>query len=243
MIFFSKIKKDFILDDYKKNIKRFIKLKTFYFLINSTKPISKYYGLERGNSIDRYYIDKFLEKNKNKIRGNCLEILNNNYTTKYGISKNIKSDVLDIEKENKKANIIDDLRNLKKISDNTYNCIILTQVLQFIDDLDSAISECFRILKPGGVLLATLPSISRIDCVANIKGDFWRFTKASAKFLFEKQFESSKLDISSFGNAKSGAYFFVGFSQEDVSQKILEENDQNFPVIITVRAQKNENNN
>lgn len=241
MIFFSKIRKKIILDNYKKIIRRFIKLKTLYFLFSSTKPISKYYGLERGNSIDRYYIDKFLERNKNKIRGKCLEILNNHYTTKYSIEKDIESDVLDIDKENKKASIIDDLRNLKKISDNTYDCIILTQVLQFIDDLDSAVSECFRILKPGGVLLVTLPSISRIDCVANIKGDFWRFTKASAKFLFEKQFESSELDINSFGNAKSGAYFFVGFSQEDVSQKVLEENDQNFPVIITVRAEKNEN--
>ncbi len=38
-------------------------------------------------------------------------------------------------------------------STRTYDCIILTQTLQLIDDLGAAIAECSRILRPGGVLL------------------------------------------------------------------------------------------
>ncbi len=235
----KKILKKIPLDNsIKQFIRRIIKLPYFYFLSSNIKPASNFYGIDRGKPIDRFYIEKFLEENKSFITGNCLEVLNNDYTIKYGEGKIIKSDVIDIESGNKNANIIDDLRDLKKISDNTYDCIILTQVFQFIDDVESAISECYRILKKDGTLLATMPSISRIDCVAGEKGDFWRFTKAGAKYLFQKKFEKKMTDIKSKGNSKVGIYFYTGFAQEDISTKILLKDDENFPLIITVKAQK-----
>lgn len=239
---FKKIKRELIPSGLKGFIRRLIKPRFFYFIFNSTNPVSEYYGLDRGRPIDRFYIEDFLEKNKEHIKGNCLEVLNNDYTEKYGGDDVIKSDILDIDKNNKKATIIDDLRSLKNISDETYDCVILTQVLQFIDDLDSVISACHRILKKNGILLATLPAISRIDCVSGIEGDFWRFTQASARFLFEKKFEPSELEISSRGNVKAGTYFYTGFSQEDISSKILIEDDGNFPVLITVKAKKDGKN-
>lgn len=212
--------------------------KYIYFLSNSSKPLSTQYGFDRGLPLDRFFIDDFLNKHSSYIKGNCLEILNNDYTVKYGYNNVIKSDVLDIDESNKKATIIDDLRNLKKIRDNTYDTIILTQVLQFIDDVESAISECHRILKPNGIILVTLPSISRADCTSGTDGDFWRFTQASAKYLFEKSFKTENIEINFYGNARSGIYFYAGLSVEDTPKKILLDKDNNFPTIITVRATK-----
>jgi len=232
------IKKILFSERTRKLIRRFVKSYTVYFLRRTTTPLSNYYGFDRGTPIDRFYIENFLKQNQQHIKGVCLELLNDNYTKRYGGERVIKSDVLDIEDTNKNATIIDDLRYLKKISDDAYDCIILTQVFQFIDDVPSAISECHRILKKDGVLLVTLPSLSRIDCTSGINGDYWRFTEASAKYLFEKKFNTEQLTISSCGNVRSGIYFYAGLSQEDVSKKVFKKNDQNFPLIVTVKAIK-----
>lgn len=212
--------------------------KYIYFLSHSAKPLSNYYGFDRGKPLDRYYIEQFLQKNKKDIAGNCLELLNNTYTVQYGEDRVTQSDILDIEETNKKATIIDDLRTLDTVADATYQCIILTQVFQFIDNLDAAIAQCHRVLKSGGVLLVTLPSISRIDCTSGVEGDYWRFTKASARYLFTKQFVSDQLTIESYGNVRAGIYFYAGLAQEDTPKSIYKKNDPQFPLLITVRAEK-----
>ena len=223
---------------YKFIYRNVIKNKSVYFITSSSKPISNMYGFDRGKPLDRHYIENFLENNKRDVRGTCLELLNDEYTKKYGGARVTKNVILDIEKENSKATLISDLRNLSEIKDDTFDCIILTQVLQFIDDVDMAISECHRTLKPGGVMLVTVPSISRIDCSSGEKGDFWRFTTASAHFLFEKKFKKKNVLVNSFGNARIGLYFYAGLAEEDTPKKLFNQNDANFPLIITVKATK-----
>lgn len=214
--------------------------KGIFYLFNSKKPLSSLYGLDRGVPIDRYYIEKFLKNNEELIEGNCLELLDNKYTKEFGGDNVKKSDILDIDTDNKRANIIGDLRNLSNIQSNSYNCIILTQVFQFIDDLDSAISECRRILKRGGCLLVTLPSVSRIDCVSGSDGDYWRFTKASAKYIFSKFFKKDDIEIKSFGNVSVCINFLAGVSLSEVNKNSLDFNDESFPLLITVKATKND---
>lgn len=229
---------NFLRGIYKSIYRNILKNKSVYFLSTSTKPISDIYGFDRGKPLDRHYIEKFLDENKKNVHGVCLELLNNVYTKKYGGMNIIESVVLDIERENRNATLISDLRNLKEVEDNTFDCIILTQVLQFIDDVDAAISECYRTLKSGGTLLATMPSISRIDCAAGEKGDYWRFTTASAHFLFEKKFKKENVSINPQGNARVGLYFYAGLAEEDTPKKLFHTNDKNFPLIITVKATK-----
>src|SRR3972149_8901614 len=120
----------------------------------SAKPLSHKFGFDRGNPIDRYWIEKFLTANKKLITGRCLEVTDSFYTIKFGL-KVTKSDVLDINPKNKLATIHGDLKHLTTVKSNTYDCLILTHVLGLIDDVQAAACECHRILKPGGVLLFT----------------------------------------------------------------------------------------
>jgi len=214
-----------------------LKNKTLYFLLSSPKPLSDWYGFDRGTPLDRFYIESFLEKHQAHIQGICLELQDDTYTKRFGQARATKSDVLDINKNNKKATIIADLRNMTKTPPDSYDCIILTQVLQFIDLPSKALGECWRILKPGGVLLTTLPSISRIDCQSGIEEDYWRFTKAGAKVIFSTQ-DWKQLQIESHGNCRSGLYFLAGVSKEEASSYSLNSHDENFPLIISVFAQK-----
>lgn len=237
--FFNKIKKvlkkaSFIASNGK-TIRRAITPLRAYMARQTTKPLSDYYGFDRGVPIDRFYIERFLEKNKSHIKGACLEILDDTYTKTFGKERVSKSDILDIDKGNKNATIIADLRHMPEVASNSYDSIIITQVLQFIDDPVSALKEIHRILKPGGHVLATMPVVSRVDCASGIDGDFWRFTEASAKTLF-KHFEDARIE--SHGNCRIGMYFLAGASQEDVSRKILDTDDRQFPLIITALAKK-----
>lgn len=209
-----------------------------YFFSSSTKPLSEWHGFDRGTPLDRFYIEGFLEKNKHLIHGTCLEIFDDTYTKRFGETRVAKADILDIESSNTNATIIADLRNMPQIADNSYDTIILTQVFQFIDAPEAALRECYRILKPGGHILATLPCLSRMDRISGIDADYWRFTKAGTKVLFEKAFEPSKLRIESCGNVRSGILSWIGASVEDASRHILEKNDAQFPLLINVVAEK-----
>ena len=218
----------------RKLMRRLIYPGWFYFLRRKLTPISKKYGMNRGSPVDRYYMRDFLSKNRDDIRGTCLEIKDNHYSQEYG-SGIEKSDILDIDYANKEANLHGDLRSLDKIPDNTYDCIILTQVLQYIDNTSSAISECHRILKPGGTLLITVPAMSRLDPKAP---ECWRFTSNGLSFILDPIFKKEKVDIKVYGNVLTGLGFWVGQSTEEFSIKELDYFDPMFPILITARVTK-----
>lgn len=206
----------------------------YFFATKSLKPLSRKFGFDRGTPIDRYYIEKFLADNKAKIKGRCLEIGDNRYTKKYGASKVKISDILDIDKKNKKANIHANLKNLKSLKSNLYDCIILTHVLGMIDDYEAAVRECKRILKPGGTILVTTSCFSP---TYDINANFFRFTVASARYVFGKYFKKN-LVVKSYGNVLAGQYFWVGLAQEELTKKELEFNDPHFPCIVAIKANK-----
>lgn len=207
-----------------------------YFLFKgSLNPLSGKFGFDRGIPVDRFWIEDFLSKNNKYIKGSVLEITDAKYTLMFGGGRVKHSDVLDIDKNNRNANIYGDLRNLKKqIKDSTYDCIILTHVLGLIDDYEAAIKECRRILKPRGVLLYTG------SCLGPILGEevYWRFTPNSVRYVFSKFFKPSRLNIKSYGNVLSGQGFWVGMSQQDLSKKELEYIDNRYPCAVGAVIQK-----
>ena len=67
--------------------------------------------------------------------------------------------------------------------------MILTQTLGLIYDVRAALANVHRSLKPGGVLLCTVPASGRISYEGPaLDGDFWRFTEASVRQLFAEVF-------------------------------------------------------
>ncbi len=212
----------------RKRVMHQIRPNSRYFLAaKNLEPISSKFGFDRGMPIDRFWIDAFINENSALIKGRVLEIDDKRYTSRF-LNKISVLDVLDINKNNKKANIHGDLRDLSGvIEDNVYDCIILTHVIGMIDDVPSAIKELRRILKPGGAILLTCSSISP---VYDEKTSYWRFTKASVSYLFKNGF---KTQIETKGNVLAGQCFWVGMAQEELTVKELEFNDPRFPCIVT----------
>jgi SAM-dependent methyltransferase len=199
-------------------------------------PLSNKYGFDRGKPIDRYFIEKFLDQNKMLIKGRCLEIHDDEYTMRFGQDRVTKKDILDIDTNNKLANIYGDLRNLNNIPDNIYDTLIITQTIGMIDDVLSAVKECHRILKPGGTMLLTAASFS--PSLPGEGGGYWRFTINSFNYLLGKFFKPENVKVESFGSALAGQAFWVGMSQEEMSQDELDYNDLQYPIIIAAVVTK-----
>jgi hypothetical protein len=94
-----------------------------------------------------------------------------------------------------------------------------------------------RILKSGGVLLATVPGISQISQFDEARwGDYWRFTSTSASRLFEEAFDKERLDVSARGNALAASAFLHGLAAEELRSDELALNDPDYEMLITIRG-------
>ena len=201
------------------------------------EPISSIYGYDRGTPIDRAYIESFMEKYKDLIKGVCLEVHDTSYIKKYGGSNVVKADALDVDTSNGLANVFGDLRNLKGVvADNTYDCLVINHTLNLLDDINAGISECYRILKPGGALLVTLPG--PIAPVNDSKLSYWRLTKNAAKYLMAKHFDPNKTIVETYGNVVAGQAFLTGLASEELTQEEIMYNDPRFPIAVIIKATK-----
>ena len=200
-------------------------------------PISSKFGYDRGTPIDRYYMETFLQSNQYDIKGRVLEIRDSAYTLKFGQTRVIVSDVLDIDAKNNRATLIADLADASHVPADLFDCIICTQTLQMIYDVRSAVSHLYRMLKPDGVLLVTTHGTGMLDA-GQCYCDYWRFTAASARKLFAEFFPLKNVQVESHGNIFALLAFLEGLALEEVRTKDLDYHDPRYELLITVRAIK-----
>lgn len=202
-------------------------------------PVSRVFGADRGQSIDRYYIEAFLDQHREDIHGTVLEIGDPAYTLKYGDDRVVLSEVLHAQAGNDKATIVGDLSTGEGIAENRYDCMILTQTFPFIYNLADAISHCHKALGSGGVVLATFPGISQISRYDMDRwGDFWRFTNLSCTKLFADVFGEGNVSVVTHGNVLTSCAFLHGIAAHELSKEELGHVDEDYQMLITVRAQK-----
>lgn len=201
-------------------------------------PLSDDFGFDRGGAIDRFYIENFVDKNRAFVKGTVLEIGDNEYTLRYGNDLVSKSDILHVDASNTKATYVGDITNVPQIPSEYFDCIIFTQTLHLIYDFKSALRTCYRILKPGGTLLLTVPGITQVD--RGLWKDYWlwSFTDTAMKKVMTETFNGSEVEINTHGNVRVASAFLYGMGLPELSRKTLEYNDPSYQVIITVKAIK-----
>lgn len=204
--------------------------------LHSLSPISQVWGYDRGQPIDRYYIEKFLQQYSTDIKGRVLEIKDSEYTRKFGGDRVTLAEVLDINPDNKYATYCLDLSATNSdFPQDLFDCFIFTQTLLLIYDVQAVIRNAYMALKPGGILLATVSGISRID-QNNI--DYWRFTKASIRKLFGDVFGNENIIVGSYGNVLTACGFLYGLASDELTKEELDFNDSKYQININVRAIK-----
>ena len=204
------------------------------------EPVSSVWGLDRGRPIDRHYIEAFLASRRSDIHGRVLEVKDPGYTEMFGGDAVTVMDVLDIDSTNQRATILADLSRANGIPSNRYDCFILVQTLHIIYDVKAALAHAYRILRPGGVLLCTVPAVSRVNYEDGglESGDYWRFTEASVRRLFAEVFPAANVEVTVRGNVLACAAFLYGLADDELHSMELEHVDRWFPLLFCIRAVK-----
>lgn len=204
-------------------------------------PISTIFGQDRDLlTIERFYIEQFLETHAGDIKGRCLEMGDPAYTLKFGGDNVTRPDVLNYVEGNPQATIVADLTDAPHIPDNSFDCIIITQTLQMIFEVDKAIETLHRILKPGGVVLCTSHGMTRVARREGVDdwGEYWHFTTQSKRRLFHAHFPKDHVEVSTVGNVFTCIANLHGLGASELDPEELAVHDPNFEMLVLVRAVK-----
>ena len=201
-------------------------------------PIDANWGFERGTPIDRVYVERFIGSHAADIRGRVLEIAAPDYTNAFG--RGVEHvDILMATEGNAQATIVGDLVDAPHIPDNSFDCAIVTQTLQFIYDVRSALATAHRILAPGGVLLATVPGLTKISRIEDEQfGEWWHYTGRSVRRLASEAFGATNVEVATYGNVLAATGFLYGLAASDLESDELDAHDPLYEVVIGLRAVK-----
>ena len=200
-----------------------------------TEPVDDRWGYDRGTPIDRWYIERFLEAHRADIRGRALEVKDDGYVRRFGSDVD-HVDVLDVDPANARATVRADLETGDGLPEERYDCFVLTQTLQYVRDPAAAVRHAHGLLAPGGVLLVSVPSITRMTLGEPGLVDYWRFTEASCRALFADVFGADRVAVETYGNLAASAAFLAGYALEELGAAERDRADERYPLIVCVRA-------
>lgn len=204
--------------------------------LRSVAPVDRDWGYSRGGPVDRVYIEEFLGRHASDIRGVVLEVQEPDYAHRFGGPRLAEIDVVDIDPANPRATVVADLRDAVALPTGRYDAVILTQTVHVIDDMGAVMREMARILRPGGVLLATFPAASRVCVEYGPDGDFWRATEAGVRALATAAFPADAVAVESLGNVLATTAFLQGVGRTELSPAELAVVDPYHPTVIGLRA-------
>lgn len=202
------------------------------------EPISRVFGLDRGKAIDRVYIERFLEVNKNYIGGNVLEIAEDTYTFQYGGDRVQESYILHVNGTGKNA-IKGNLETGEGMEENSFDTMIITQTLMFMLDINSAVANIYRMLKHGGTALLTVAGILQVSRYDDDRwGHYFGFYETGVRKLCCEVFGEENVEVKVYGNVKTAVSMLYGLCSGDLQPEDFEVYDKDYPVIIGVVLHK-----
>jgi SAM-dependent methyltransferase len=205
--------------------------------LRRTQPFSLRYGYDRGRPVDRVYVDRFIHQHRADIAGSTIELLDGFYARLHGGSSLTSLEVLDIDRGNKSATLIADLGIPDSLPEERYDCFILTQTLHLVQDTQAALLNCWRSLKPGGVLLITIPSLAPLDRHYGPDTDYWRPTPKGLEDTL-KRVLGVDAKVQAYGNLLTCVATMFGLSSEELRAKEIDQVDPHYPVVTGARLVK-----
>lgn len=202
------------------------------------RPFSEHFGNDRGTPVDRVYIARFLAEHAVDVRGHVLEVGDPAYTRRYGGSMVTSGDVLDIDPGNQAATIVADLARPGSLPSDRFDCFLLIQTLQYVADVQTALRNAWRSLRPGGVLLVCVPGISRLDPVPGPDHDLHRFTPAGLAATLRATLPAAEQRAVGYGNLLAAVAFLYGLAAEELRPEELAAYDPHYPVLAAARVVK-----
>ncbi len=201
--------------------------------LRRVEPFSRTFGFERGTPIDRFYLHRFLEANRDAISGRVLEVQVPSYTQTYGHDIEV-SHTVDIDPKFR-ATYTCDLADAPQIPSGGYDCFIVPNTLQHVADPGSVLRTMLRVVKPGGTVLASaaglLPLIPDGD-------ELWRLTPEGWRRTLAREWPGCDVEVQGHGNCLAAIAAMHGLALEELHDHELLSTDVRYPVLVTIRGRK-----
>jgi len=166
----------------------FISFKIIPLLTGESKKPHVY--LTHMNYLNWKHLDTSIQKTSKYLYGKCLDIGSGNSPYKQNILENVQEYIC-VDKgsvhqhmfsTSKEKFINADIKALP-FEDNSVDSVVLTQVLEHIDEPYKALSEIKRVLKKDGIILLSVPFIYQAHATPY---DFFRFSEYGLRELCKK---------------------------------------------------------
>jgi len=194
-------------------------------------PLSTHYGFDRGTPIDRYYVDRFFTARRQLVAGRALEIQTTDHIRRYGLGVTA-ADTLDIDASFRPTYCCD-LANAGIVPTGGYDCFLLPNTLCFLRDLDGALREARRIVKPGGAILATVPAF--VPLTPDVE-DYWHLSADGWRVVVDRVWAGCRTVVEAHGNCLAAAAAMYGIAVEELTNAELDVTDPRYPVLVTIEC-------
>ncbi|MGH8900442.1 MAG: class I SAM-dependent methyltransferase [Egibacteraceae bacterium] len=201
-----------------------------------TRPVSDVYGYDRGTPIDRHYIEQFLAAHAERVRGHVAEVKDDSYARRFGGDRIRTVTVIDIDERNDQATLLADLAQPASLPEAAFDCIILTQTMQFFPNPAAALRNCHQALRPGGSLLLTAPAVGRVS-LSTPEADCWRITPAGLACLLGSAW-IGPVTVMGYGNLRACLGMLLGEATEELTAAELDQHDPGYPLVACALAER-----
>ena len=178
-------------------------------------------GRDLSPSITDYYLARFLERHAEDLRGDVLWI--GDGPEALGLRVNPSARIFTT-------------RSIHGQGTGAFDCLVATHTLALDFDLFEATGILHRLLKPGGILLATAPGLGGPPARSDPR--YWGLTARSLYRLIGSIFPPRDLRIETFGNVVSAVALIEGHLSGSLSRDQLDLSDDAREVLIAARAVK-----
>jgi len=198
--------------------------------LRRNKPFSSTFGFERGTPVDRYYLHRFLDEHAALIGGDVLEVQTNSYTNRFGRGVR-RSATFDIVPQFHPTYLCDLAHSADVLPSAAFDCVLLPNTLQHLRELDACLEHIRRIVRPGGVILASAAGLLPLTGDAP---DMWRFSPDGWREKLARTWPDVDVVVSGHGNCLASVAAQLGLALEELSDAELDVDDPRFPVLTTI---------
>jgi SAM-dependent methyltransferase len=202
--------------------------------LRRTTPFSQTFGFERGTPIDRHYLHQFLNDHRDVITGDVLEVQMRTFTRRFGHDL-ARTDTFDIVPHADPTFLCDLATSDGIIPTAAYDCLLLPNTLQHFRDLDACLRNALRVVRPGGVILA---SAAGFIPLAGDVADYWRLSPAGWREKTAVLWPDADVEITGHGNCLTAIAAQLGLALEELSIGELDAHDPRYPVLTTILCRR-----
>jgi SAM-dependent methyltransferase len=202
--------------------------------LRRTTPFSTTYGFERGTPIDRYYLHRFLDANRDLITGDVLEVQSSSYTRRFGhdLGQVASFDIVPLFQP---TYVCDLARSETILPSDSFDCVLLPNTLQHLRELDACLANILRVVRPGGAVLASAAGL--LPLTGDV-ADMWRFSPDGWREKLSQAWRGADLVVAGHGNCLSAVAAQLGLALEELTDAELDAHDPRYPVLTTILCRK-----